>query len=1364
MSHLPAGRVTFLFTDIEGSTRLLHALGDRYAEALTDHRRLLRAAFARHGGVEVDTQGDSFFVAFSEPGEALAAAEEGQRALATYAWPGDTTVRVRMGVHTGEPLVADGHYVGLDVHRGARIAAAAHGGQVIVSERTSELVSGRRAPAEPLRDLGMHRLKDLPEPERLFQLVVDGLLSSFPPLRVHEEAIEAAGLPDYSLPPADVPCPYKGLLPFEPEDSELFFGREQLAEDLATRLTESSFLAIVGPSGSGKSSLVRAGVVPALQGSSGDGLRTAIFSPGAHPLAQLAGAREAPLLVVDQFEEVFTLCRDEGQRRQFIDALLDAAARGVRVVVALRADFYGHCATYRRLASALEQDQALVGPMSQEELRRTIERPAEHAGLLLEPGVVEGILRDVVGQPGALPLLSHSLLETWKRRSGRMLTLIGYLQSGGVQGAIAQTAETVYHDALSAEQQALARNVFLRLTELGEGTEDTRRRVSIAELVPRPEREAEVREVLRTLADARLVTIGEQTVEVAHEALIREWPTLREWLDEDREGRLLHRRLTESAQEWEALGRDPGALFRGARLATTGDWATAHDPELNQLEREFLTASRQASEREAERQRRTNRRLRALLIGMAVFLVVALVAGTLALIQRSHARNAQAAAEDQALRSDAERLGTLALTEPNLDRSLLLAAAAVELQDLSETRGDLLAVLQANPAVLRVLRPSRTNVLALAASADGRLLATGDSAGVVRLVDLRTWKPHGGAIRLDAAVSLQGMAFSPDNRTLAVATATGDTTRLSMVDVASGSIRPIMSWPSLHLDPGPLRFTRIAFSPGGKQFAVAVATESPAQPAFVARERLLLFETRSGRVVRRLSYPLRPGQQEAEVAFTRGGRLVTSASQGETILWAAKTGRIARRFPIGGPLALSPDGHLAALAQNTPNPAVQSTSMAILDLRTGAHRSLEALPGVWVTSVAFTPDGTSIVARAVGGAVEVWDVASGSITQAFTGQGSGLNVVVDPSGRTALSGAEDGSLVAWDLSGAQRLGRTFRWNSPEVGCATAPCVVVNRQSTLMATTQSDPSGEQAGTVALVDLRTFRPVATLPARNGAVANALAFLPDGRTLATGGTNGHVTLWDTRARRPVRTFRFRDPVWWVAASPDGELLAVQTQANRQPDSRVRVLHAATGSAMYSRKVRHGNGGLYFSADGQALAALGCCEHGSTVEVWDARSGRELPSPHVNGHVRAIAFSPTAPLLAAGTEDGKVVLWDARRGARLGQPIQVATGLVLQISFSPDGRTFAVGTGAGTATMWDLRSRKRLGNSFPIQRNAAPDPVFEPNGDLLIDYLSNATEWPTDLRTWVRFACRVAGRDLTRAEWRDLLPGRPYRHICPQ
>ena len=345
----------------------------------------------------------------------------------------------------GRALVADGHYVGIDVHRGARIAAAAHGGQALVSERTCELVAGDGSPGS-LRELGAHRLKDLPEPERLYQLVVDGLPRQLPaPARARGRARSRPGLPDYSLPPADVPCPYKGLPSFEPADADVFFGREQLVEDLVGRLDKEPFLAVVGASGSGKSSLVRAGVVPGAAAPGPDSSRSAPLA-GEHPLAELAAAADAGLIVVDQFEEVFTLCRDEDERRAFFDALLDAAERGTLGSWWASRGLLRPLRRLPRLAAALEDRQALVGPMSEEELRRAIERPAEHAGLLLEPGLVEGILRDVVGQPGALPLLSHSLLETWKRRSGRMLTLIGYLHAGGVQGAIAKTAETVYHE------------------------------------------------------------------------------------------------------------------------------------------------------------------------------------------------------------------------------------------------------------------------------------------------------------------------------------------------------------------------------------------------------------------------------------------------------------------------------------------------------------------------------------------------------------------------------------------------------------------------------------------------------------------------------------------------------------------------------------------------------------------------------------------------------------------------------------------------------------------------------------------------------------------------------------------------------
>jgi hypothetical protein len=301
------------------------------------------------------------------------------------------------------------------------------------------------------------------------------------------------------------------------------------------------------------------------------------------------------LLVVDQFEELFTLCWSVAERCAFIDSLLTTAQYPegrAMILVTLRADFYAAFARYPALRQALAESQEYMGAMTAAELRRAIEEPARRGHWELEQGLVDLLLRDVGAneslppEPGALPLLSHALLETWQRRRGRTLTLCGYAASGGVRAAIAETAEAVFQDQLNARQRAVARHIFLQLTELGEddAVPDTRRRVALRDLAADPDTTATVREVLTLLADARLIITEEETAEVAHEALIREWPTLREWLNADREGLRLHRHLSAAAQEWARLGRDQGELYRGARLAQAAEWAAANAAQLSPVE------------------------------------------------------------------------------------------------------------------------------------------------------------------------------------------------------------------------------------------------------------------------------------------------------------------------------------------------------------------------------------------------------------------------------------------------------------------------------------------------------------------------------------------------------------------------------------------------------------------------------------------------------------------------------------------------------------------------------------------------------------------------------------------------------------
>ncbi|HEV8274674.1 MAG TPA: AfsR/SARP family transcriptional regulator [Streptosporangiaceae bacterium] len=647
-------------------------------------------------------------------------------------------------------LGADGELVGeIESLIAANPLAERLRGQLMLalyrSGRQADALAAYRQASELLREeLGLEPGRPLQELERAI-LEHDACLDGPP------HAVAARGGP------VGV-CPFKGLAFFDRADAEFFCGRERLVADLLAQLVESPLAGIIGSSGVGKSSLLRAGALPALSAGALPGSerwRQVLLRPGTHPDAKLsrALAGEAPgcalgrpepgeriVIAVDQLEELFTLCEQESERAAFAGQLAAAARDAERralvvVVVVLRADFYGRLAAYPPLAALVSASHLLVGPMDRGELARAVEQPAARAGLEAERPLVEALVSEVAGEPGGLPLPSTTLLELWRARDGRVLRYDSYRASGGVRGAVARLAEDAYHQ-LGHTERPVARGLLLRLAT-GENGTLTRRRVPSGEL----ERLPGARPVLAKLTGARLLTVSDGEAELCHEALLREWPRYRTWLEEDRIGRRLHAHLTAAASDWDERNRDRGELYRGARLASALDWAAGHTGELNPAEAEFLEASRAAADRELREQReradreaqarlreaRARRRLRAVLACVFALLLLSAAIGTVALQQRGQALAAQRSAA-------ARRLGALALSEPGLDRSLLLAAAAVRTGPSLETDGDLLSALLRSPHALAQVR-SNSRLYDLALSPDGRVLAAAAEYGAVPLWD-----------------------------------------------------------------------------------------------------------------------------------------------------------------------------------------------------------------------------------------------------------------------------------------------------------------------------------------------------------------------------------------------------------------------------------------------------------------------------------------------------------------------------------------------------------------------------------------------------------------------------------------------------
>jgi DNA-binding SARP family transcriptional activator/WD40 repeat protein len=1133
--------------------------------------------------------------------------------------------------------------------------------------------------------------------------------------------------------PEPVACPFKGLASFDIDDAEYFFGRERLVAEMVARLAGAPLMGIVGPSGSGKSSALRAGLLRALAagalpGSSNWAL--ALLRPGEHPMRALelateeVPARGSLLVAVDQFEETFTACGDETERAEFVDALIGVERRRARVLVAVRADFYGRCAAYPELARLLGANHVLVGPMSHNELRRAIELPAHRAGLRVEPELVDALIADVEGEPGALPLLSTALLELWQQRDGRQMRLSAYRESGGVHRAVARLAERTY-ERLDLRQRETARRVLLRLAGEGQGDAAVRRRVPLAEL------EGEgVADVLSALADDRLVTIGEGEVEVAHEALLREWPRVRGWLEEDAQGRHVHRQLGDVARQWNEGDRDPGELYRGARLAAALDWSRAHEDELNAAEREFLAASRAAAER-------SQRLLRAVLAGVATLLVLALIAGVVALDQRGNAR-------DEATAADAQRLGARALLEPGLDRSLLLARQGVALDDTVQTRGSLLAALLQSPAAISVLRPTGQDILSVALSPDDRTLAVGDDGGNLIFYDGRT-RRRLSTLRADVEPSANpddagayALTYGPDGRHLAVAQ--GAQYADEEIAVLDARTRRVVARADV---PGERHVVSLRYSADGQTLgAVLTAPED--------RSEFARFDPLTGR---RLSPPIdvadsRPIADNrigsSPVSMTSDGRRLVVDGPDETILRDARSARIVQRIPapVGEITAseLSPDDRTLAIGG-------ADGSVHLVNLRSGEARAGSGPNGAAVDEIAFTRDGRTVFTGDVDGDITRWDATRAEALEVLTGhEGSVRSFAVASDGATLYSGSLDRTVFAWDLAGARRLGRPFRAGPDEN--TNNPRYAMSSDGRLVA------FGQNNGKVSVVDARTLvrRPEIPVGDRIGGIG----FVPRSHLVVVADEVGHLALLDADAGR----------VRWRVNAHDGFIPTPGISA----EGRLIVTIGEDGVVLFSSlrdgkaldpplPVRGFPADAQVSPDGR-LAAIALF---SRLELWDVRTRRLVDRIDIKGGVDTARFSPDGRLLAVANHAGVQVLSTAD-WTPVTRTFSGHAGGLFSVTISRDDSTLLTSSFDGTVRLWDIDSEQAVGAPLPGLPGHGVAGMLTPDGNTVIAGYDTGQAYRWDIRpaTLVRQACLIAGRTLTHAEWDEFLPGRDYKPAC--
>lgn len=1074
-----------------------------------------------------------------------------------------------------------------------------------------------------------------------------------------------------------VECPYKGLAAFQPEDSDYFFGREDLVEELVHRLQQSRVLVLGGSSGSGKSSVLRAGLLPAVSANAitgSENWRVCIFTPGRDPMTdlyfqligdnshltaqvslndfiaypsaarRLATANEGELLIcIDQFEELFTLVKQK-RRSKFIEALsamTDPADSRVRIVLTIRADFYASCAEIPWLADRISENQFLVGPMTRPELRRAISEPAHAAGLHMDRSLIDAIVDDAGREAGSLPLVAHSLYETWSRRKGSVMSLDGYRQSGGVAGAISQTAETLFTDSFDKDQQEATRRLFLRLVTPGEGTPDTRRLLPIDE-VERDSDPNTTRRVVEALTDARLLTLDDKNVQIAHEALLRTWPRLKSWIEGSRDDLRMRQRIQHDAAEWDGEGREPDLLYRGTRLLAAEEWSTKNQNVLGALEQKFLGEAREArnkaqatSNLRRRRRRRINQiavaALALLAIGATVSSFLAIRASNLAESNRKIAVVATAEANERFARALGAAANGLSKTDPLLALSLSAEAIvrAESARSTSEARAAMLMARQnLGEAGLIPLGSPLTvgDAQTMAIDASGSRIAVGLRDGSIVI---HSTEP-GGAVLAELvghSGGIRDIAFSPDGELLVSAATDGD---VRLWSVAATRYAPITT----------------LFSGNDVAFGVAFNSTGERVASATGDGTVRLWDVSNGMQIGEPLAEMPLGFKKVEFSPVSEG-LVAGNVDGAIFGWMGLDATPAFPPIPGGPLGPDPD-HMSFSSDGT--------AFAV------SHTNGK------VTTIGF-PEGVPIVDR--------FSDSESIVATTFAGPENLL-----------LGAGADGTLHMENAE-MEPVGDVVQAHSQRIVDLEAA-----EQVPLLATLGRDQQVRLWRIGAEPDDKE-----TLTLQSGAKALGVAYKPDGKSVAVGDSDGNIWIWKLGSNmKPMLLKGHNSQVWAIAFSQDGN-----TMLTGDRDGDLRVWDMA--SMRLKDQIDLGQVPIWsiVPADSaEFFVATGNGVH--QVDVSEARVIRKFDPAEISFNRAAVSNDGRS--LAAASADGKVYIWSTVDG-QLNQVIEADDNTLWSVAFNAGDTRIAVASSDEVVKVWDLESGKELA-SYGGHKGGATDVVY--------------------------------------------------------